>query len=229
MRAKHGPTPHHPLPVRPDAGGRPRPPADHGARRPAALNRGRPATPSCCAGPNPAAGDGWGPGYPAHTPPPWSWARPGRRCARPSPATASHAGPHPLGGPPARHRRRQPAGRPADRDAQLPDRDRAERRAPTRSPAAGRHHRPTGARSRHGGTARPDRRSPPGTAAARAVERLPAARSSVRKLCKLPGRQASDRGRMWLATPCRRRLGMREWDLTGSPTRCSGRGRPIWC
>jgi hypothetical protein len=50
-------------------------------------------------------------------PPPKSRARPGRRCAMPSPATASACRPAPRGGPPARHRRRQPAGRPADRDA----------------------------------------------------------------------------------------------------------------
>jgi hypothetical protein len=37
------------------------------------------------------------------------WTPPGRRCARPSPATGWHASAQPPGGPPARHRRCPPA------------------------------------------------------------------------------------------------------------------------
>jgi hypothetical protein len=101
-----------------------RPPALHPDRRRArweGANRGRGRPVRCRTIPEGVRGKARSPSNSAaSTAPPPSSAQPGRRCARPSPATASACPPQPRSRPPAGHRRRPPAQRPAGRPAAGP-------------------------------------------------------------------------------------------------------------
>ena len=94
-----------------------RPPALHPDRRRARWegpNRGRGRPVRCRTIPEGVRGKARSPSNSAaSTPPPPSSAQPGRRCAKPSPATASARRPQPRSRPPADHRRHPPAQRPA--------------------------------------------------------------------------------------------------------------------